>query len=34
VADALARALPRNVRIRRVSVTEAPGCRAIYVPDS
>lgn len=30
LADAIARGLPPGVRLARVSVTEAPGCRATY----
>jgi 6-pyruvoyltetrahydropterin/6-carboxytetrahydropterin synthase len=30
LADVIARGLPPGVRLARVSVTEAPGCRATY----
>jgi 6-pyruvoyltetrahydropterin/6-carboxytetrahydropterin synthase len=33
IADSLADALPEGVRLASCSVTEAPGCRATYVPD-
>ena len=32
IADALGTTLPGGVRLRRATVTEAPGCRAAYVP--
>ena len=33
IGEALATRLPEGVRMRRLSVTEAPGCRAGWVPD-
>jgi len=33
IARGIAGSLPANVRIHRVSVTEAPGCEAAYLPD-
>lgn len=34
IAHQLAGVLPQGVSLRRVSVTEAPGCEATYFPDS
>lgn len=33
IAEAVAARLPANTRMRAVSVTEAPGCRATYRPN-
>ena len=34
IAEAVAPALPNGVAVSRVSVTEAPGCTATYLPES
>lgn len=33
IADAIMPALPAHVRLKRTSVTEAPGCTATYFPN-
>jgi len=34
LSEAISGRTPRDVRIARVSVTEAPGCEATYVPEA
>jgi len=34
VADQLGRVLPTGVALARISVTEAPGCEATYIPET
>lgn len=34
IAEAVGASLPAGVRVRRVRVTEAPGCAATYIPET